>query len=196
MKNMRRVRIATISIVLVLCVPLWAGRQEKTVEKPAAASVAPAVKPGAEEMDRLKFYLGEWEYTETYPKSGFSPNGGKNTGVYTSKLGPGGNSLINTFHSQGPVGDFEGLLVMTWDAREKAYKAYAFGNDFPGALVETGTFEGDALVFRSEFPVEGAKLKLRNVTRLTAPGKIESEEYMAMKDAPESLLVRVEAKKR
>jgi len=44
--------------------------------------------------------------------------------------------------------------------------------------------------------VEGAKLKLRNVTRLTAPGKIESEEYMAMKDAPESLLVRVEAKKR
>src|SRR5467141_2789246 len=172
MKNMRRVRIATISIVLVLCGPLWA------------------------EMDRLKFYLGEWEYTETYPKSGFSPNGGKNTGVYTSKLGPGGNSLINTFHSQGPVGDFEGLLVMTWDAREKAYKAYAFGNDFPGALVETGTFEGDALVFRSEFPVEGAKLKLRNVTRLTAPGKIESEEYMAMKDAPESLLVRVEAKKR
>ena len=196
MKNMRRVRIATISMVLVLCVPLWAERQEKTVEKPAAASVPPAVKPGAAEMDRLKFYLGEWEYTETYAKSGFSPSGGKNTGVYTSKLGPGGNSLINTFHSQGPVGDFEGLLVMTWDAREKAYKAYAFGNDFPGALVETGTFEGDALVFRSEFPVEGAKLKLRNVTRLTAPGKIESEEYMAMKDAPESLLVHVEAKKR
>jgi hypothetical protein len=187
MKNMRRVRIVTISIVLVLGVPLWAEQQEKTAEKQAAASVAPAVKPGAAEMDRLKFYLGEWEYTETYPKSGFFPNGGKNTGVYTSKLGPGGNSLINTFHSQGPVGDFEGLLVMTWDAREKAYKAYAFGNDFPGALVETGQFEDDELVYRSEFPVEGATLKLRNVTRLTAPGKIESEEYMAMKDAPESL---------
>ncbi|HEX7697271.1 MAG TPA: hypothetical protein VF394_07720 [Candidatus Acidoferrum sp.] len=167
MKNMRRVRITTISIVLVLCGPLWAERQEKTAEKPAAASVAPAVKPGAAEMDRLKFYLGEWEYTETYPKSGFSPNGGKNADVYTSKLGPGGNSLINTFPSQGSVGDFEGLLVMTWDAREKAYKAYAFGNDFPGALVETGQFEGDELVYRSEFPVEGATLKLRNVTRIT-----------------------------
>ena len=167
MKNMRRVRIATISIVLVLCGPLWAERQEKTAEKPAAASVAPAVKPGAAEMDRLKFYLGEWEYTETYPKSGFSPNGGKKADVYTSKLGPGGNSLINTFPSQGSVGDFEGLLVMTWDAREKAYKAYAFGNDFPGALVETGQFEGDELVYRSEFPVEGATLKLRNVTRIT-----------------------------
>jgi hypothetical protein len=196
MKSMRRVRIATISIVLVLCVPLWAERQEKTPEKPAAASVAPTAKPGAAEMDRLKFYLGEWEYTETYPKSGFSPNGGKNTGVYTNKLGPGGNSLINTVHSQGPVGDFEGLIVMIWDAREKAYKAYAFGNDFPGALVETGAFEGDALVYRLEFPMEGATLKLRNVTRVTGPGTLVSEEFMAMKDAPESLLVRVEARKR
>jgi len=85
---------------------------------------------------------------------------------------------------------------MTWDAREKAYKAYVFGNDFPGALVETGRFEGDALVFRSEFPVEGATLKLRNVTRVTAPGKLDSEEYMTMPGAPESLLVRVQAKKR
>jgi hypothetical protein len=197
MKNIPKVRtIATISIALLLSVPLLAGLQEKTAEKMPAAAAVPAAKPGAAEMERLKFYLGEWEYTETYPKSAFSPNGGKNTGVYTSKLGPGGNSLINTFHSQGPVGDFEGLLVMTWDAREKAYKGYVFGNDFPGALVETGQFEDDALVYRSEFPAEGTTLKLRNVTRITAPGKIESEEYMAMKDAPEKLLVRVEAKKR
>jgi hypothetical protein len=192
-----RAKVFTIAIsfALVLSVPLWATLQEKTAEKPAPAT-AQAAKPGAAEMDRLKFYLGEWDYTETYPKSAFSPNGGKNTGVYTSKLGPGGQSLINTFHSQGPVGDFEGLLVMTWDAREKAYKAYVFGNDFPGALVETGQFEGDALVFRSEFPMEGASIKLRNVTRVTGPRTLMSEEYSAMKDAPEKLLVHVEAKKR
>ncbi len=193
MKINRRVGTATIGIAFVLCVPLWAALQEKTAEKPA---VAAASKPGAAEMERLKFYLGEWDYTETYPKSAFSPNGGKNTGVYTSKLGPGGNSLINTFHSQGPVGDFEGLLVMTWDAKEKAYKAYVFGNDFPGAIVETGQFEGDALVFRSEFLAEGATLNLRNVTRVTGPGTLVSEEFMARKDAPETLLVRVEAKKK
>ena len=85
---------------------------------------------------------------------------------------------------------------MTWDAREKAYKAYAFGNDFPGALVETGQFEGDELVYRSEFPVEGATLKLRNVTRITGPGTLVSEEFMTMKDAQEKLFVRVEAMKR
>jgi hypothetical protein len=193
MRKKPRTRIATISIALLLGVPLSAALQEKTAEKPP---IAPAAKPGAAEMDRLKFYLGEWDYTETYPKSAFYPNGGKNTGVYTSKLGPGGNSMVENFHSQGPVGDFEGLIVMTWDPKEKAYKAYVFGNDFPGALVETGQFEGDALVFCSEFPAEGATLKIRNVTRLAAPGKIESEEYIAMKDAPESPLVRVEARKR
>lgn len=74
----------------------------------AAGNAAQENNPkSAPEMEKLKFYLGEWNYTGTYP------NGKQNTGVYTSKLGPGGNSLINTFHSQGPVGDFEGLLVIT-----------------------------------------------------------------------------------
>jgi Zn-dependent M28 family amino/carboxypeptidase len=167
--------------------------QEKVEEKSLNQSVS---KPGAAEMERLKFYLGEWDYTETYPKSNFSPNGGLNTGVYTSKLGPGGNSLLNSFHSQGPVGEFEGLLVLTWDTREKAYKAYALGNEFPGALVETGAFEGDALVFRSEFTTGDTTVKLRNVTRLVAPGQIQSEEYVAGKDGLETLLVRVDARKR
>src|SRR5882724_3226746 len=191
MRNAAKFWMVTISFAL--SVPLWAARQEKMAEKQAAT---PTVKPGAAEMERLRFYLGEWEYTETYPKSAFAPNGGKNTGVYTSKLGPGGNSLINTFHSQGPVGDFEGLLVMTWDAKEKAYKAYAFGNDFPGALVETGQFEGDALVFRLEFSTGGANLKLRNATRLNGPGTLVSEQFMAVKEAPERLFVHVEARKK
>lgn len=186
-----RVAIAACALMLLASAFTLAASQQND-----AAKSAPQ-KPGAAEMERLKFYLGEWDYTETYPKSSFYPDGGKNTGLYTSKLGPGGNSLINSFHSQGPVGDFEGLLILTWDAREKAYKAYAFGNGFPGALVETGQFEGDSLVFRSEFPLPGGgTVKLRNSTKLVAPGKIESDEFSAMKDGPEKLLVHVEATKR
>jgi hypothetical protein len=196
MKNYLKLWTAAISLALLLSIPLWAELQGKTGEKPAAAPAAAAAKPGVAEMERLKFYVGEWDYTETYPKSAFVPNGGKNTGIYSSKLGPGGQSLVNSFHSQGPVGDFEGLLVMTWDAREKAYKAYVFGNGISGAIVETGQFEGDALVYRFEFPAEGATIKLRNVTRVAAPGILVSEEYMTMPGAAEALFVRVEAKKR
>src|SRR2546427_4839321 len=95
MNPVARLWTAAISFALVLSVPLCAALQEKASEKTA---VAPTAKPGVAEMERLRFYLGEWDYTETYPK------GGKNTGVYTSKLGPGGKALITNFHSQGPVG--------------------------------------------------------------------------------------------
>ncbi len=193
MRNVRNSRTAGFAMIagLLLTTPaMISALQEKFSEK------LPAQRPGQAEMERLKFYLGEWEYTETYPKSATDPNGPTNTGIYTSKLGPGGNSLINTFHSQGPVGDFEGLLIFTWDAGEGSYKAYAFGSDFPGALVETGGFEGKDLVFRSEMRAGARTMKLRNVTRLNADGTLESYEYVETKDGEEKLLVKVVAKKK
>src|ERR1700740_2701058 len=193
-QNRKPVFSMALALTMLAAAGGMAARQEKTAEKQTGGPTAAAAKPGAAEMERLKFYLGEWDYTETYPKSPFAPSGGKNTGVYSSKLGPGGQSLVNSFHSQGPVGDFEALIVMTWDAREKAYKAYVFGNGIPGAVVETGQFEDDALVYRFEFPVEGGSVKLRNVTRVPGPGTLVSEEFMTMKDAPETLFVRVDAK--
>lgn len=188
-KIQRRVP-GVFAVVLLAAAAVAGSRQEKAGEKP------PAQKPGQAEMERLKFYLGEWDYKEIYPKSVTDPNGASNTGIYTSKLGPGGNSLINTFQSHGPVGDFQGILVFTWDAAENAYKAYVFGSDFPGAIVETGGFEGDALVFRSELKMGGHIMKLRNVTRLTPSGTLESDEYAASKEGPEKLLVHVVATKK
>ena len=188
--KIQRRALGVSAVVLLVAAAVAASRQEKAGEKP------PAPKPGQAEMERLKFYLGEWDYTEVYPKSATDPNGPTNPGIYTSKLGPGGNSLINTFHSHGPVGDFEGMLILTWDPAENAYKAYAFGGDFPGALVETGGFEGDALVFRSELKMGAQIMKVRNVTRLTPTGTLESDEYVAKKDGPEKLLVHVVATKK
>jgi len=85
---------------------------------------------------------------------------------------------------------------MTWDPKENAYKAYTFGNDFPGSLVETGQFEGYTLVFRGEFSAGDVKVALRNTTRLVAPGKISSAEYASTNGSPEALMVTVEATKK
>lgn len=146
------------------------------------------------EMQRVaKLYLGTWTYTETYPKSAFYPNGGVNTGVYTSELGPGGNSIFNRFHSKGPVGEFEGVLVMTFDPKEKAYRAYVFGDSFPTAVAETGQWEGDSLVYRYEFSAGGKTIALRNATKFSTDGKILSDEYSSSNGAPETLIVHVEA---
>ncbi len=60
---------------------------------------------------------------------------------------------------------------MTWDPKEKAYKAYIFGNDFPGAVVETGNFEGDTLVFRGEMTMGDTKITMRNSSRIGEKGR-------------------------
>ena len=163
-------------------------------------SFAQDAKPPAlplPEMQKLsKLYVGAWTFTETYPKSPMAPNGGTNTGVYTSELGPGGNSIFNHFHSKGPVGEFDGTIVMTWDPKEKLYKAYVFGDSFPTAVVETGQWEDDALVFRFELNMGPTKIALRHVTKFLPDGKLASDEFTSVNGAPESLLVHVEAVKK
>ena len=175
---------ALVAAMLAIAAGVARGNQAAS---PASTPAAQA-KPGAAEMKRIGFYVGNWAYTETYPKSG-----AVNHGTYISKLGPGGNSLVNTFHSKGPAGEFEGMLVFTWDLTESKYKAYVFGDAFPGAIVETGAFEGDKLVFRGEFPAGPTKLQVHNVTWLAPSGKLISEEYMSRNGGPETLLVKVEA---
>ena len=179
--------MALLGLMLLAVTVGGLSRARQNSEAKSAQEQEAKAKPGAAEMKRLGFYPGEWTYTETYP------NGAVNHGTYTSKLGPGGNSLLNTFHSQGPVGDFEGMLVYTWDLTEGKYKAYVFGNDFPGALIETGEFEGEKLVLHGELGGGAAKVQMRNVTWMASPGKLISETYMSRAGAPEKLLVRVEA---
>lgn len=184
-----KLNLATAALLLAMGVAVFGLRLS------AAQGQRPSALP-LPEMQRLsKLYVGRWEYTETYPKSAMFPNGGVNRGVYTSELGPGGNSIFNHFHSKGPAGEFDGTLVITYDPKEKAYKAFAFGDEFPGALIETGQWEGDMLVFRSEFSMGTTKLALRNTTRFS-DGKVVSDEFTRAGDAPEVLLVHVEAVKK
>jgi hypothetical protein len=183
--NLRTMTLLGVTFIAVMVSGLGVVRQTSETKSAAAPGAKP--KPGADEMKRLGFYVGEWTYTETYP------NGAVNHGTYSSKLGPGGNSLLNTFHSQGPVGDFEGMLVYTWDLAERKYKAYVFSGDLPGALIETGAFEGEKLVLHGE--LGGSKVLMRNVTWTASPGTLISETYMSRAGTPEKLLVRVEATK-
>ena len=194
MKMNKLVFLLLVIALLAAAASMRSHRAQQDSAKPATST--PAAPKPSPEMERLMFYVGEWDYTERYEKTPQLPGGGKNTGLYTSTRGPGGNSLLQHFHSQGPMGDFEGMMVITWDPKEKAYKEYAFGNDFPGCIVETGQFEGEALVFRGEFAMGPTKVAVRNTTRLVSPGKIVSQEYSSANGAPEALFLTVEAVKK
>ncbi len=62
--------------------------------------------------------------------------------------------------------------------------------------METSRFEGETLVYHSEFNAGPKKIALRSVTKLSADGKLTSEEYSSADGSPEKLLVRVEAVKK
>jgi hypothetical protein len=102
MKDSSSVRaIVVIFFAMLLGVPLWAALQEKTAEKPAAAPAAEAAKPGMAEMERLKFYLGEWDYTETYPKSGSFRMAGLTPACITASSDRAGNRSLIRFIRRG-----------------------------------------------------------------------------------------------
>lgn len=184
----------TLKLKIVATVLLVSSAALFSLSKSSAAQEGKPPSLPLPEMQKLsKLYVGTWTYTETYPKSPMAPNGGVNTGVYTSELGPGGNSIFNHFHSKGPVGEFDGTLVITWDPKDKVYKAYIFGDSFPGTFAETGQWEGDAIVFRFEMSMGPTKIALRNSTKFLPDGKLTSDEFSSVNGAPETLLVHVEA---
>lgn len=166
----------------------------ETQEK-KASEAEPAAKPGPE-MEKLKFLLGTWTYTETYEKTPLYPNGGQNTGTYISKLGPGGFSIVNDFHSEGPVGDFQGLDIITWDPAVQSYKSYIFPNDAPSVFIRTGHWEGETLIFTLKLFEGESQLALRSVTRQTGKDSAEIYEYYSMGGKPEQLMLTVKAKRK
>jgi hypothetical protein len=163
-------------------------------DKPAAnASAASQLSP---EMQKLAFYVGEWDYVENYEKTKIYPDGAQDTGVYSSTVGPGGKSLMQHFHSKGSAGEFDGLIMMTFDSVTKEYKGYVFGSDYQGCIIETGKFEDDVLVFRTEFSMGPQKISTRNTAKVTSPGKLEGEEFVSVDGKPEKLFMKVSATKR
>jgi len=84
MKGRRKKHTAmTLAVIVVVAImlPVAAQHNKKT-------TVSPAAKPTlVEELDRLRFYLGEWSYSETYEKSVLFPTGGQNSGTWTAQVG-------------------------------------------------------------------------------------------------------------
>ena len=139
---------------------------------------------------RLRFYIGDWAYSEVYEKSPLFPNGGRNTGTWTGQSGPRGLSVVNAFESHGTGEYYEGMEIMTWDPKENIYRDHAIWYDSPGQWEFTGHFEGDALIYQGEFDWGGKRVKFRSETRPMATGGFTLDEYASIDGEPEQKILR------
>jgi len=148
-------------------------------------------KQPAPEMAKLKFLLGDWTYESTYEKSDMVPNGGKTKGTYKAVAGPGGFSQIVDFTEAAPEGPEIGHEVTVWDGKAGAYKTYVFGNGFSGPVIQTGHWDGDKLVFDSEF----GTMKLESVQQGNADGTVTIKESYKSGDGDWKVIFTGVAKK-
>jgi hypothetical protein len=148
-------------------------------------------KQPAPEMAKLKFLLGDWTYESTYEKSDMVPNGGKTKGTYKAVAGPGGFSQIVDFTEAAPEGEEIGHEVTVWDGKAGVYKTYVFGNEFSGPVIQTGHWDGDKLVFDSEF----GTMKLESVQQANADGTVTIKESYKSGDGDWKVIFTGVAKK-
>ena len=157
-------KVTRISALLaVLCLSLLVIAQDKPPADQGAAKPSPSTKskangsampmyaPVSPEMKKLaKMMEGAWTTAETAPPSEMMPNGGTGTGEAIIHRGPGGNSLVQSYHSKSAMGKFAGHGITWYDPQAKGFKNIWCDSMTPGGCAVfngTGTWDGDKLVF-------------------------------------------------
>jgi len=184
---MRRMRQIMKIVAIASAFVIVAGAQEPSEQKKSATQEMKAPKPGPE-MERIKFLIGRWNTDSEYEKTPMIPEGGKSTGWYEARLGPGGFSIIADFEESGPMGPEIGHQVISWDPKQEAYMVVTVGNAFPGAVIGKSRWEGDKLVTRSEFIEKGTTMHLRSEYSDIKDHSTRIEEFVQVGDSPAQLL--------
>lgn len=178
--------LITICLALLLGVSLTAQAPQggtnqpdvkaKPAEKPpVGAKTAEPTKPDsgmpkpAPEIERLINQLqGRWTTEEKHEASEMLPQGGTGKGQEQIRPGPGRLSLIAEYSSQGPMGEFSGIGLITWDASARVYRLHWTDNTNPALTVMTGKGEGTDVVFTGSETMMGKKVYARHaITELT-----------------------------
>jgi hypothetical protein len=182
-RTMKIVKIVAFASAFVIV----AGAQEPSEQNKPAAQERKAPKPGPE-MERIKFLIGRWNTDSEYEKTPMIPEGGKSTGWYEARLGPGGFSIIADFQESGPLGPEIGHEVISWDPKQDAYTVVTVGNAFPGAVIGKSRWEGDKLVTQSEFTENGMTMHLRSEYSDIKDHSTRIEEFVQVGDSQAQLL--------
>jgi hypothetical protein len=113
------------------------------------ASAGAAEQPARPAMNKLfQAFVGDWSVRETFQRNEFFPKGGERKGMARFRVGTGGTSLIEDYHSDGSAGKLDFLLVIWWNAPAGIYQVFTCsnGSDNAGQLRGSAHWEQATLV--------------------------------------------------
>lgn len=132
-----------------------------------------------------KALAGEWKTSVKYepsPEMGM-PDGATAQGMAMIHAGPGGNSLMEMFHSRSQMGPFAGAMVLWYDGNAKQYRRVWCDSDAPSCDNNgTGNWDGDNLVFTSSGDMGGQKYQTKETIGDIKPNSFTFTLEMGMGD--------------
>ena len=157
---------AILVVSMFGCLALAAQDAAKKEAKPAGgqAMSMPMPKPAPEMTKMIKMMAGNWKVAEMAEPGPMSPSGGTGEGMAKLWPGPGGMSLMETYHSKGVMGpNFSGAGTFWWDSKAQVYKGIWCDTMTEGGCDNAGTskWDGDKLVGMMESEMNGQKMYMR-----------------------------------
>ena len=186
-------RFARTLLLVLLVIPLLGVAQdkakpadkEKKSEKPVAGM--PSMKPSPEIQKLARAMVGTYTTKETHEAGPFMPTGGTGTGQATFILGPGGNSIIESYQSKsGPMGGkFRGHGVVWYDAKAGGYRSVWCDSMSPMCEVGgTTKWEGDKLTGSTESEMMGKKMTYKETMSEFSPNGFKMDMEISSDGGP------------
>jgi hypothetical protein len=132
------------------------------------------------EHERLKYFVGKWNFEFEMKQSPFGP-AGKVTGTDRNEMMPGGFFLISHSKGKGTMGEIRGLSIFGYDPDEKVYTYYSV-NNWGEKELSKGTVDGNTWTWNAESQMGGKDVKTRFTVEELSPASYTMK-FDAMSDS-------------
>jgi len=167
---MKTIRSAIFLIAMVGMLCAWLSAQDDSDKKPVHsrsvtnAQMPPSPQPAPEMTKLIKAMAGNWIVSEKVAPSTMFPTGATGKGTAKMWAGPGGLSLMESYHSSGAMGNnFSGFGTFWWDSKAQVYRGLWCDSMTPGGCDANGTtkWDGETLVGMMESDANGQKMVMK-----------------------------------
>lgn len=170
-------RVSTLSFVALMFSAMLAVAQAPSMPKPAP------------ELEKAKFFLGDWKMSGDIKPGPMGP-GGRFTGTQHGQWMAGKFFVVlNSTTSMGPM-KITGTGYLGYNPEDKVYTYHEFSSD--GETVDArGTVDGDIWTWTSEEKMQGKVMKGRFIEKITSPtsydikfeASVDGGEYVTVMEA-------------